>query len=81
MFAPATPAGRRLLAHELTHVVQQAGAGDRSLQRQKAPEVEQGFVIEGSWGGRGLPVLGGYELEKELLRRGILKPGDYDTWG
>ena len=81
MFAPATTAGRRLLAHELTHVVQQAGAGDRSLQRQKAPEVEQGFVIEGTWGGRGLPVLGGYELEKELLRRGILKPGDYDTWG
>jgi hypothetical protein len=81
MFAPATMAGRRLLAHELTHVVQQAGAGERSLQRQKAPEVEQGFVIEGTWGGRGLPVLGGYELEKELLRRGILEPGDYDAWG
>ena len=26
-YAPATAAGRRLLAHELTHVVQQGGAG------------------------------------------------------
>ncbi len=26
-YAPASPAGRRLLAHELTHVVQQAGRG------------------------------------------------------
>jgi hypothetical protein len=26
-YAPATPAGRRLLAHELTHVVQQSSAG------------------------------------------------------
>ena len=32
-FAPATPGGRRLLAHELTHVVQQTGAG---LVRRKA---------------------------------------------
>jgi len=37
-FAPDTSAGRRLLAHELTHVVQQdagsAAAGDRTLFRQ-----------------------------------------------
>jgi len=32
-FAPATPDGRRLLAHELTHVVQQAGIGP-FVQRQ-----------------------------------------------
>ena len=32
-FAPATPDGRRLLAHELTHVVQQARIGP-SVQRQ-----------------------------------------------
>jgi hypothetical protein len=32
-YAPGTDGGRRLLAHELTHVVQQAGAGAR-LQRQ-----------------------------------------------
>jgi hypothetical protein len=33
-FAPATPAGRRLLAHELTHVVQQSNGGSGLLQRQ-----------------------------------------------
>jgi Domain of unknown function (DUF4157) len=39
-FSPKTPAGRRLLAHELTHVVQQAGgsggAEDARIQRQPA---------------------------------------------
>ena len=34
-FAPETPAGRRLLAHELTHVVQQSsGRLQRAVQRQ-----------------------------------------------
>jgi hypothetical protein len=32
-FAPDTPPGRRLLAHELTHVVQQRGHAGRILQR------------------------------------------------
>ncbi|MEO5558145.1 MAG: DUF4157 domain-containing protein [Dokdonella sp.] len=38
-YAPATEAGRRLLAHELTHVVQQRGGSARSkvLQRNPAP--------------------------------------------
>jgi hypothetical protein len=39
-FAPHSPEGRRLIAHELAHVVQQAGAGARRgavLQRQPAP--------------------------------------------
>lgn len=34
-FAPGTAAGRRLMAHELTHVVQQGGAGRLSLQRDE----------------------------------------------
>src|SRR3546814_1688558 len=34
-FAPGTPDGKHLLAHELTHVVQQKGMGKtRGLQRQ-----------------------------------------------
>jgi outer membrane protein OmpA-like peptidoglycan-associated protein len=37
-FAPGTHEGRRLLAHELTHVVQQSRRG-ASLQRQTATEV------------------------------------------
>ena len=47
-FAPATPAGRRLLAHELTHVVQQTRDADglqtNLIQRdgpQKAEDVTQ----------------------------------------
>jgi hypothetical protein len=32
-YAPQTSAGRRLLAHELTHVMQQDGAGPHTLQR------------------------------------------------
>lgn len=35
-FAPETYHGRRLLAHELTHVLQQAGSGGRVIQRQPA---------------------------------------------
>jgi hypothetical protein len=46
--APRSPEGRRLIAHELTHVVQQSGADgisagqDRapSVQRQRAPSAE-----------------------------------------
>lgn len=35
-YAPGTAEGRRLLAHELTHVVQQASAATPTLQRQPA---------------------------------------------
>ncbi|MFD9005538.1 DUF4157 domain-containing protein [Streptomyces sp. NPDC059582] len=85
MYAPATREGRRLLAHELTHVAQQTearGAGARpTLQRQQAPaqgatkvSPKRGFVIY-------LADPDGDKLEAELLRRGILKPGLYDdTW-
>jgi hypothetical protein len=34
LFQPGTPAGDRLLTHELTHVVQQTGTGGANLQRQ-----------------------------------------------
>jgi hypothetical protein len=37
-YAPATPHGRRLLGHELTHVVQQSAAGAAALQRQSAED-------------------------------------------
>jgi len=37
-YAPQTPAGRRLLAHELTHTVQQAKASAPTLQRQPKGE-------------------------------------------
>ena len=36
-YAPETHSGRRLIAHELTHVVQQQTAGSAAVQRQAAP--------------------------------------------
>src|SRR5260370_5317480 len=37
-YNPATAAGNRLIAHELTHVMQQGRAGSPTLQRQPAPQ-------------------------------------------
>ncbi|HEU4780774.1 MAG TPA: DUF4157 domain-containing protein, partial [Steroidobacteraceae bacterium] len=39
-FAPRSPSGRHLLAHELTHVVQQAGSGVASIQRDDKDKKE-----------------------------------------
>jgi outer membrane protein OmpA-like peptidoglycan-associated protein len=39
-YAPNTPAGRRLVGHELTHVVQQGAAGISTLQRQEDESAE-----------------------------------------
>jgi hypothetical protein len=41
-YLPATTAGRRLLAHELTHVLQQSGGDGLRIQRQHAPKEEAG---------------------------------------
>ena len=108
-FAPGTDRGRRLIAHELTHVVQQSGSieihasqssetgglsnvvsgssvsirrfANPLVQRDKPQGSSRGDKVQGT-----VFILsnlgGGAEvLEKELLRRGILKPGDFDTWG
>src|SRR5690606_20940127 len=40
-FRPETQAGRRLLAHDLTHVVQQGSAGPEEVQRQTTEEEEE----------------------------------------
>lgn len=39
-FTPSTPAGRKLLAHELTHVVQQTASRGAALRLQRAPDKE-----------------------------------------
>ena len=39
-FAPESSAGKRLLAHELTHVVQQGASGARNLMREPAEPAE-----------------------------------------
>jgi outer membrane protein OmpA-like peptidoglycan-associated protein len=51
-FAPATSAGQRLLAHELTHVIQQSGAGrgrqgpQHVVQRQPYYEKSESDVVD-----------------------------------
>ncbi|HKP14008.1 MAG TPA: DUF4157 domain-containing protein, partial [Blastocatellia bacterium] len=45
-FAPGTQAGRRLLAHELTHVVQQSGAGRRDAARSLAQREDSPAAAE-----------------------------------
>jgi hypothetical protein len=46
-YSPATSAGRKLLAHELTHVVQQGQAerGPAYLQRQPGPPARRGRIL------------------------------------
>jgi Domain of unknown function (DUF4157) len=39
-FDPASAAGKRLLAHEMTHVAQQTRNGTPAIQRQPAPDVQ-----------------------------------------
>jgi hypothetical protein len=36
-FAPASPSGEHLLAHELTHTIQQGAAGPKEIQSQSGP--------------------------------------------
>jgi Domain of unknown function (DUF4157) len=43
-YAPGTPEGKRLLAHELSHVVQQSGHQDHWLQAKTDSDVQQSFV-------------------------------------
>jgi hypothetical protein len=93
MFSPDTHAGRRLLAHELTHVVQQTGGREGATDRPGAPtgsregSLRTGALVlqrqpistKGQRPSIVINVTGGMkEVEAELLRRGILKPGEYN---
>ena len=81
-YAPSTPAGQKLLAHELTHVVQQHAAGGISLQRDKAkPEdrVDVAIVldddpkamVEGrSYASTAIRVTSGEDAKEKLLALG-----------
>jgi Domain of unknown function (DUF4157) len=42
-YAPATTPGRRLLAHELSHVLQQGDVPPQAISRQEAPDEEEEF--------------------------------------
>jgi hypothetical protein len=42
-YNPGSSAGKRLIAHELTHVVQQGGAAQAGVQRKTAPRIQRDF--------------------------------------
>jgi hypothetical protein len=56
-YAPETPAGRRLIAHELTHVVQQGASSPSApvVQRQYDDGGDADAVAEREYGGSGAP--------------------------
>jgi hypothetical protein len=61
-YAPHTSAGQRLVAHELTHVVQQSAAGDhiatRGVASDSSPdELEAASTAEAVLAGRALPTI------------------------
>ena len=80
-YAPETLEGRRLLAHELTHVVQQAQGVSAGVQRQDKPEEridvalvfgeEETAMIEGrSYAPTALRVISCADAKKKLLALG-----------
>jgi hypothetical protein len=75
-FAPGSEAGRRLLAHELTHVVQQSGPtqaspGRQRVQRQRAPAARRAAARQYRivHGPRYTEALEGVSLNATLLAR------------
>lgn len=81
-YAPATAAGQKLLAHELTHVVQQSAASETSMQRDETePRAridvaivfgdEPDAMTEGrSYAPTALRVTSGEDAKKKLLALG-----------
>jgi hypothetical protein len=84
-FAPGTHAGRRLLAHELTHVVQQGGS--RAIAQRDTPDDESetvtvtGITVYEGDVGEGVGV--GWTEARQTIRVKVevnnLKPGQYDS--
>ena len=82
-YTPGTASGQRLLAHELTHVLQQQSGGHR-VQRQKKPEFDAGKVandvekqaVEANDEGGALQKLAALEMEQLLQVVNRL----YDDW-
>ena len=79
-YAPATVAGQKLLAHELTHVVQQSAPSETSLQRDETEAridvaivfgEEPEAMTEGrSYAPKALRVTSGEDAKKKLLALG-----------
>ncbi|MDM0109636.1 DUF4157 domain-containing protein [Variovorax sp. J22R24] len=68
-YDPAGPTGRRLLAHELAHVMQGPGAGSGAIRRETAQEIKDRYMN-----------FGGLNLQEEELGAyltGLARGGQY----
>jgi hypothetical protein len=66
-YAPATVSGQRLLAHELTHVAQQAGLSSSVLQRAPAPAAAGIGDLQLPWTGHGASLFEGTSSNVRML--------------
>jgi Domain of unknown function (DUF4157) len=76
-FAPETLEGRRLIAHELTHVVQQSMTARRLLLRNshsRAPILEPGTGFDGLWQSYGVV------FDRSLTPDQVKAAKDYRAW-
>jgi hypothetical protein len=80
-FAPGTADGRRLLAHELTHVLHPAPAGRDGQAIQLAPEVPVQPTVgtsRASLSGRGVAYLIQYDIQWHYITLVAANYGDFD---
>ena len=80
-YAPESPSGRWVLAHELTHVLQQGAAysgGDIELTSRDDPREAQADVAAGTMVGRNGPIAHSHSQEPVLQRLGA-NPGCTDA--
>ena len=75
-FNPGTREGRRLLAHELTHVVQQSGTDPNVVRRNNGFDDDEPTLVEGS-SSRGQPR--GHVERGGEKRPGNIASGEIDT--
>jgi Domain of unknown function (DUF4157) len=75
-FSPGTREGRRLLAHELTHVVQQSGTDANVVRRSNGFDDDEPTLVEGS-SSRGQPR--GHVERGGEKRPGNIASGEIDT--
>ena len=87
-YAPQTTEGRHLLAHELTHVVQQTGGTERASAAGLHVAKPAARVVQRSWSGRDIPGVGwlldkihelpGYDLFSFVIGKDLIEDKDVD---
>jgi hypothetical protein len=87
-YAPQTTEGRHLLAHELTHVVQQTSGAERGRAAGLNVAKPAARTVQRAWSGRDLPGVGwlldkihdlqGYDLFSFVIGKDLIEDKDVD---